>query len=176
MQNVKRTDNLFGPLEVVRPERQEEYGQVQAFQKHDICVIFEHIPVWLFCLKPSFIKTIYLNECRSFDHFYSKLKEYKIVKSLLSHVISNLDKKCFCFANPPPHVLYLISGSITFLNDLPPWLRQKKGSISLNNIQEHGATSLNHILFAKGFLTPKLEDAPPLKPYIAIFLINMFQN
>ena len=42
--------------------------------------------------------------------------------------MSNLDKSCFSFSPPPPNVIYLISGSITFLNELPAWLRHKKGT------------------------------------------------
>ena len=118
---------MFQPTENVTRSRKEKCGQVKKYEKQAFCLIFEYTPVWLLCLRGDFTSRIFLHKCNSLAQFYSRLDEYKIAKPLFAHCISTFPTNVFCFSTPPANTLYLVSGSISFLNELPPWLRHKKG-------------------------------------------------
>ena len=102
---------------VDRPIRMEERGKLQKITPQSFCLLFEFAPVWLLALTPLNTDCIYLLNCNSFAAFHSHLHEHKIDKILYQSVISALGKRCFIFSTPPDDIVYLVSGSLPYLND-----------------------------------------------------------
>ena len=54
------------------------------------------------------------------------LQQNKLDLDLYNHSISPLGRICFCFSSPPDDATYLVSGTITFLNEQSKWIRNLK--------------------------------------------------
>ena len=121
------TKELFLNHEMVQSsKRKVEAGVIKTYQPLSFCIIFEHAPIWLLALDPSFVVKVYLSDMFSFDHFYSHLTQLKIDQKLYSNYISSIGTSLFCFTSPPNNAIHLISGSISFLNEKSGMIRQKK--------------------------------------------------
>ena len=92
------------------------------------CIIFGNEPVWLLALRPQFVKKVYVSGSISYAHFNSILIENNLSASLYHNVIKLLGTNIVHFSSPPSQdLIYLISGSISFLNDKSLELGTKKG-------------------------------------------------
>ena len=114
-------------LEVVRPFRLEERGEMSKVYPQTFCLIFETAPVWLTALRSTQVKNIYMLGYTSFSNLNCCLQQLNIDIGLYNHFITSLGRTCFSFSPPSHHVTYLISGTIPFLNEQAKWLKNKKG-------------------------------------------------
>ena len=97
--------------------RMEGQGKIQKINPQYFCLLFESAPVCLLALTPRNTDYVYLLNCDSFVDFNTHLDENKIDKNLSCSVISTLGKCRFIFSPPPDDIVYLVSGSLPYLND-----------------------------------------------------------
>ena len=109
-----------------RYNRVEERGQIKKGCCLSFFVVFEHTPVWLSALSPTFTCKIYIDTCQSFSELNSLLIENKIEISLYQRIIACIGPTCFVFDTPPQDVITLVSGSIAFLNEKYSVFRKRK--------------------------------------------------
>ena len=100
-------------------------------------VFFEITPIWILAMRPDICHTIYVPNCESFVDLNTILDNYKIDKTLYHLVIDFVGAHRFRFSEPNDDVLYLVSGSISFLNDIPLLIRQKRGIFITDKHQIH---------------------------------------
>ena len=105
----------------------EERGKSQKITPQTFYLLFESAPVWLLALTPRNTDCIYLSNCDSSVHFYTHLDENKIDKILYHYAISTLGKRHFIFSPPPNNIIYLVSGSLPYLNDKSSKILKKRG-------------------------------------------------
>ena len=105
----------------------EERGQIQAYQSHSFCILFETAPIWILALRPNICRWIYLPTCNSLEHLISIISQHKIDKTLYLLLIRYLGNHRLRFSAPTQDVIYLVSGTIPFLNDKSFEIGQKKG-------------------------------------------------
>ena len=105
----------------------EERGQIQAYQSHSFCILFETAPIWLLALRPNICHWIYLPTCNSLEHLISIITQHKIDKTLYLLLIRYVGNHRLRFSAPTQDVIYLVSGTIPFLNDKSLQIGQKKG-------------------------------------------------
>ena len=102
---------------VLRTDRVEEHGQIKNYARQSFCLVFETEPIWLLALQPQFTKYIYLSGYTSLSNFHCDLQQHKIDLGLYHNAITSLGFSSFIFSPPPNNITYLLSGSISFLNE-----------------------------------------------------------
>ena len=111
------------------PNEWRKGGQISHETPQSFCLLFERSPVWLLSLNSGNTAYIYLLNCDSFVDFNAHLDGHKINNSLYHSVISSLGRKRFVFSPPPEEVIYLVSGSLPFLNEQSRLIVNKKRDI-----------------------------------------------
>ena len=109
--------------DVTHDIRMEERGQLQVYPSQSFCILFETIPIWILAMRPDICHIIYVPNCDSFVNLNTILDNYKIDKTLYHLVIDFVGAHHFRFSEPNDDVLYLVSGSISFLNDISLLIR-----------------------------------------------------
>ena len=105
----------------------EERGKIQKITPQSFCLLYESAPVWLLALTPRNTDCIYLLNCDSFVDFNTHLDENKLDKNLFHSVISALGRQRFIFNPPPDDIVYLVSGSLSYLNEKSNKILKKRG-------------------------------------------------
>ena len=123
--HIIKYDQMLGS-DVTHDVRMEERGQLQVYPSQSFCILFETIPIWILAMRPDICHIIYVPNCDSFVNLNTILDNYKIDKTLYHLVIDFVGAHHFRFSEPNDDVLYLVSGSISFLNDISLLIRQKK--------------------------------------------------
>ena len=109
-----------------RKRRTQETGTISSLVPQSFGLIYQNNPVWLLALRPHFVKCVYVLGSISFVEFKSMLSLNILNKSLYHNVIELLNSNLFSFSSPPQDVVYLISGTVSFLNDKFLEFRKKK--------------------------------------------------
>ena len=97
--------------------RNTETGVITIKKKLSVAYCFEANPIWLLSLDPKNTANIYLVGMDSFSDLMNHLTANKLDVKLYNSLVSFLGRTTFKFTTPPPQTMYLISGSINFLND-----------------------------------------------------------
>ena len=73
------TKELFLNHDMIQSsKRKVEAGVIKKYHPLSFCIIFEHAPIWLLALDPSFVVKVYLSDMFSFDHFSSFLTSWLV--------------------------------------------------------------------------------------------------
>ena len=126
-------DTITQKAKLVRTSRVEEVGRIPKYNTHAFCLIFEREPIWLLALRKDFTRCIFIHNYNSVVEFFEHLTEHKIDNRLYENVLQHLGTSRFIFSSPTTDAIYLVSGSIPFLNEISSMIRQKRGVFITDN-------------------------------------------
>ena len=95
----------------------EERGQVKKIVPQSFYLLFKSTPVCLLALNQRNAEYIQFLKCDYFVDLDAHLDENNIKKSLCHSAILSLGRKRSIFNSPPDDIIYLVSGSLPFLNE-----------------------------------------------------------
>ena len=117
--------------------RNTETGIIAIKKKLSVAYCFEANPIWLLSLDPKNTAHIYLVDMKSFSDLMNHLTSNNLDVTLYNSLVSFLGRSTFRFTAPPSGILYLISGSISFLNDKASYLRQERFIFSTDSHRQY---------------------------------------
>ena len=108
-----------------KPCRQE-CGIVTELDSGVICILFEDVPMCLFALTNLNCEHIYMPSVDSFTHFLKCLEAHNMDIKLFNKLIQDIGRRKFMFCTTKnDQTIYLVSGSLSFLNDQYNTLQNK---------------------------------------------------
>ena len=96
----------------------KESKEIRSVEPQNWAIIFESYPVWIFSLTPDIILKIYLPNFDSWTAFRNALLSTANSGAIVIYdaIVSRLGRRKFLFKDPPPDCVWLVSGSINYIN------------------------------------------------------------
>ena len=110
----------------LRKSRLLEERVIMKKRPTQVSLYFQSAPIWLLAIEKTIVSKVFISEFSSFSTLFSYLQDSSIQTNLYNAVINQLGRKLFVFGSSPVTALHLVSGSITFLNEIAQRLRLKK--------------------------------------------------
>ena len=110
--STSSTSSLF------RSSRVVETGEIKIKAKLHFAIWFETCPYWILALQPLFIDSICFPQHTSFSSISAHLTAHDIDQSIYNTMINFIGRQLFSFSKPNTNVWHLVSGSLSFWNDI----------------------------------------------------------
>ena len=89
-------------------------------------MLFEDVPMWLFALTNLICEHVYMSSVNSFTHLLKRLEAHEVDLKLFNKLIQDIGRRKFMFCTTKnDQTIYLVSGSLSFLNDQYNTLQNK---------------------------------------------------
>ena len=111
---------------IMRNHRVKEYEELSLIQPQHFALIFETLPLWLLALNNNSICRLYIPGCTSLSNFTLHTKKNQLDHNLYHNIILNIGIDNTLFSTPPSEIIFLVYGTILFLNEQRLRLRQRK--------------------------------------------------
>ena len=125
--NMRKVESPYlCPPFKIQNGRYTEFGVLAKKLPVTCAYVFEKSPIWLLVFTPKTLGSIYLVDFDDFSSLFKHLKTNHCDLKLYNFLVTHLRRSSFSFSSAPADSLYLVSGSVNFLNERAFLLRDKK--------------------------------------------------
>ena len=93
--------------------------ELKHFEPQNWIIVFESYPVWLFSILKDFSKVIYFPQVTNWTQLRAKISSANEAGNiaLFDSLITGIGRRLFGFGTAPKDGIFLVSGSVLFLNE-----------------------------------------------------------
>ena len=105
-------------LSIKKLKRSTETGTIPIDRIESVSLVFEAIPIWLFSFIPLQVNKIFIPQCSSFGDLLTTFQNLGVNVDPFNAQVALIGRRSFVFNSESSEpTIYLLSGSISFLND-----------------------------------------------------------